>query len=291
MTALVWDELAERFYETGTDRGVLYIPTNGAYDDGVAWNGLTAVTESPSGAEPTKQYADNIAYVTLMSAEQFAATIEAFTCPDEFWQFDGVMTTDAGLQIGQQKRGDFGFCYRTKKGNAVDEDAGYVLHLVYGCKASASEKAYKTINDSPEPVNFSWALTTTPVPVTGYRPTAIVKIDSTDPRVLPARLAALEAILYGDPGNGPRLPLPDEVASILDVGIQLVTPTAPTYNAGTDVITIPSITGIQYSIDGRGDVDPGAQPPIVANTVVRARPKPGYTFTGVFADVWLIVFS
>lgn len=291
MTALVWDELAERFYETGTDRGVLYMPTNGAYDDGVAWNGLTGVTESPSGAEATKQYADNIAYVNLLSAEEFAATIEAFTCPDEFWQFDGVATTTAGLKIGQQKRGQFGFSFRTKKGNAADEDAGYILHLVYGCQASPSEKAYKTINDSPEPVAFSWALTTTPVPVTGYRPTAIVKIDSTDPRVSPTALAQLEGVLYGDVSNSPRLPLPDEVADILDNGILLVTPTAPTYNAATDVITIPSITGVQYSIDGRGDVDPGAQPPITSNTIVRARPASGYSFTGTYVDEWLIVFS
>lgn len=292
MTALVWDQLEERFYENGTDRGVLYIPSGGEYSEGVAWNGLTAVTESPSGAEPTKQYADNIAYVTLMSAEQFAGTIEAFTYPEEFDQFNGVITTAGGAQIGQQARGSFGFSYRTKKGNAVSEDAGYKLHLVYGAQASPSEKAYKTINDSPEPVTFSWAFTTTPVPVTGYRPTAIVTVDSTDSRVTPARLAALEAVLYGDESNDPRLPLPDEVASILGTGIQLVTPTAPTYNSTTDIITIPSITGVQYSIDGIGDVEPGAQPdPITENTVVRARPEPGYTFTGTYVDEWLIVFS
>jgi hypothetical protein len=290
MTALVWDALAERFYETGTDRGVLYIPTAGEYSDGVAWNGLTGVTESPSGAEPTKQYADNIAYVTLMSAEEFAGTIEAFTCPDEFWQFNGVATTAAGLKIGQQSRRQFGFCYRTRKGNAENEDAGYILHLVYGAQASPSEKAYTTINDSPEPVTFSWAFTTTPVPVDGYKPTAIVTIDSTDSRVTPARLAALETVLYGSEGNDPRLPLPDEVASILATGIQLITPTAPTYNAATDVITIPAIAGVQYSIDGV-DVEPGAQDPITEDTVVRARPEAGYTFTGTYVTEWLIVFS
>lgn len=290
MTALVWDELAERFFETGTDRGVLYIPTNGEYSDGVAWNGLTAVTESPSGAEPTKQYADNIAYVTLMSAEQFAGTIEAFTCPDEFWQFDGVQVTTGGLQIGQQKRGDFGFCFRTKKGNANDEDLGYILHLVYGAKASPSEKAYKTINDSPEPVTFSWAFTTTPVNVTDMRPTAIIKIDSTDSRVDPAQLAQLETVLYGTVGVDPRLPLPNEVATIMQDGVNLVTPTAPSYNSSTDIITIPSVTGVIYSVNGV-DVPSGAYGPIAVNTVVRARPAPTYQFTGTYVTEWLIVFA
>lgn len=290
MTALVWDELAERYFETGVDRGALYIPTNGAYDTGVAWNGLTAVTESPSGAEPTKQYADNIAYVTMMSAEQFAATIEAFTCPDEFWQFDGVAVAASGMRLGMQKRSQFGFSFRTKKGSAEDEDAGYILHLVYGCQASASEKAYKTINDSPEPVTFSWALTTTPVAATGYRPTAIVKIDSTDDRVSSSALAALETILYGAVGVAPRLPLPDEVDDILGTGINLVTPVAPTYNATTDIITIPATTGVIYSVNGV-DVPAGPYGPITGNTVVKARPAPTYSFTGVFVTEWLIVFS
>src|SRR5215471_10381804 len=166
MTALVWDALLERFYEQGTDRGVLYEQNSaGVYISGVAWNGLTGVTESPSGAEPTKQYADNLAYVTMMSLAQFGGTIEAFTYPDEFNKYNGVIVTSAGMQVGQQKRPDFGFCYRTKKGNANDEDLGYKLHLVYGAKASASEKGYKTINDSPEPLTFSWAFTTTPVNV------------------------------------------------------------------------------------------------------------------------------
>ena len=161
MTALVWDKVAERFFETGTDRGVLYIPNvNGLYTNGVAWNGLYGVTESPSGAEPTKQYADNIVYITQMSAEMFGGTIEAFTCPDEFWQYDGVLTTASGMKIGQQKRPVFGFAFRSKKGNALNEDAGYILHLVYGAQASPSEKAYKTINDTPEPTrahfNAGW---------------------------------------------------------------------------------------------------------------------------------------
>jgi hypothetical protein len=290
MTALMWDKLEERFFETGTDHGVLYVPTNGNYNSGYAWNGLTGVTKSPSGAEPTKQYADNIAYVTMMSAEEFSGTIEAFTYPDEFEQFNGVVTTASGMKIGQQKRGQFGFSFRTKKGSAADEDLGYKIHLLYGCQASPSEKAYKTVNDTPEPLTFSWALTTTPVPVTGYRPTAVIEIDSTDPRVSPAALAALELILYGAPGVDPRMPLPDEVADILDGGIQLVTPTAPSYNAATDVITIPATAGVVYSINGV-DMPAGPTDPITANTVVDARPAPGYSFTGTFVTEWLIVFS
>lgn len=292
MAALVWDAPEERVFETGVDHGVLYMPNpSGEYNEGVAWNGLTGVTESPSGAEPSKQYADNILYATLFSAEEFSATIEAFTCPDEFWEFDGVAVTAGGVQIGQQARGAFGFCYRTNKGNALNANAGYVLHLVYGCQAAPSEKAYTTINDSPEMTPFSWSLSTTPVAVDGYKPTAILKIDSTDPRVTPARLAALELVLYGSEGVDPRLPLPDEVADIMATGIQLATPTAPTYNSTTDVITIPNVAGVQYSIDGVGDVEPGDTDPITEDTVVRARPEPGYNFTGTYVTSWLIVFA
>jgi hypothetical protein len=295
MSKLVWDKIEERFFETGTDRGVLYMQENGNYNNGVAWNGLTGVTESPSGAEPSKQYADNIAYVTLMSAEEFAGTIEAFTCPDEFFQFDGIVTTPSGMKIGQQKRPDFGFAYRTKKGSAADEDLGYKLHLVYGAKASPSEKAYKTVNDSPEPLTFSWAFTTTPVNVTGFRPTSIVTIDSTDPRVSASALQNLEDILYGTDdggggGNDPRLPLPDEVNTILEAGIQLVTPTAPSYNAATDTITIPATTGVVYSING-DDKDPNEAVVITEDTVVRARPAAGYSFTGTYVNQWYIAFT
>lgn len=291
MTALVWDALPERFYEQGTDHGVLYEPNaNGEYISGVAWNGLTGITETPSGAEPTKQYADNIQYVTMMSLEMFGGTIEAFTYPDEFNKYNGVAVTESGMQIGQQKRPVFGLSYRTKKGNAIDEDAGYKLHLVYGAQASASEKAYKTINDSPEPLTFSWGFTTTPVNVTGYKPTSIIVVDSTDPRVTPAALSALETILYGAVGVDPRLPLPDEVDTILSTGIQLVTPTAPSYNSTTDIITIPSTTGVIYSIDGE-DVPAGPYGPITSSTVVHARPAPGYSFTGTFVTEWLITFA
>lgn len=216
MAALVWDNMAERFFETGVDHGVLYTPTAGVYSSGVVWNGLTAVTQSPSGAEANPQYADNIKYVNLLSAEEFAATIEAFTFPKEFLLHDGVKKTANGMQIGQQGRPIFGFCWRTKKGSAEDEDLGYILNLAYGCQAAPSEKAHNTVNDSPELTTFSWALTTTPVAVTGFKPTAIIKVDSTDPDVDPGGLENLEDELYGRGAVvTPHLPLPDAVDTLL----------------------------------------------------------------------------
>jgi hypothetical protein len=211
--ALTWDQVGDRFYETGVDRGVLYIPTAGVYDDGVAWNGLVSVSESPSGAEASAQYADNIKYLELRSAEEFGATIEAFTYPAEFEQFDGLSSPAAGVAIGQQGRGTFGLSYRTKVGNDTDgEDHGYKLHLVYGCTASPSERAYSTVNDSPEPITFSWEIMSTPVSVTGLRPTSIVTIDSRT--AAPADLAALETLLYGAVAAAPALPLPDEIVTL-----------------------------------------------------------------------------
>lgn len=213
MAKLAWDTTGDRVFETGVDQGVLYIPDGtGAYNTGFAWNGLVSVTESPSGAEPTPQYADNTKYLNLMSAEQFGATIEAFTYPEEFGQCDGTAAPKAGVHVGQQNRKTFGLCYRTKIGNDLNSDAGYKLHLVYGALAAPSEKAYSTVNDSPEPVTFSWEVTTTPVAVTGLKPTAIITIDSTD--VAPADLAALELLLYGDAATEPELPLPDDVIAL-----------------------------------------------------------------------------
>jgi len=219
MPALTWDDIGERFYETGVDHGVLYIPdASGVYSDGVAWNGLVTVTESPSGAEPNAQYADNIKYLNLFSAEEFAATIEAFTYPDEFAQFDGLAEPATGVLVGQQSRGSFGLSYRTKVGNDLEgDDYGYKLHLLYGCKASPSEKAYTTINDSPEAITFSWEISTTPVAVTGLKPTSVITIDSTV--VDPTELAALEAILYGAVATEPSLPLPDEVIALFPGGV------------------------------------------------------------------------
>lgn len=211
---LEWDKTGERTYETGIDRGVLYLLGNGGtYDSGVAWNGLISVSESPSGAEPTPIYADNIKYLNLMSAEEFAATIEAYTYPDEFGACDGSAELASGVSIGQQDRKTFGLAYRTKVGNDVQGDAhGYKLHIIYGGMASPSEKAYQTINDDPEAIAFSWEITTTPVNVTGHKPTATLVVDSI--KVEPTKLSALEEILYGSEEAEPRLPLPDEIATL-----------------------------------------------------------------------------
>ena len=245
MTVLTWDNTGERLYETGVDRGVLYIPNAGIYDSGYAWNGLTAVTESPSGAEATALYADNIKYLNLYSAEEFGATIEAYMYPDEFAPLDGLAVPANGVMVGQQNRGTFGLCYRTKIGNDTDgQDHGYKLHLVYGLTASPSEKAYNTINESPEAITFSWELTSVPVAVTGLKPTSVVTIDSTD--VSPSDLTTLENILYGTVGADPRLPLPDEVIAIFAGSQTMVTATAPTFVSSTGVITIPSVTGVTY---------------------------------------------
>ena len=211
MAALVWDAIGDRFYETGVDRGVLYIPDEtGVYDTGVAWNGLTSVTETPSGAEPTAQYADNIKYLNIFSAEEFACTIEAFTYPDEFNQFDGTAQPHPGVTLGQQPRKTFGLSYRTRIGNDLEgDDHGYKIHLVYGCQASPSEKAYNTVNDTPEAITFSWEVATTPAPVTAYKPTSLIVIDSRT--VVPADLTAFELIIYGDTAVVPSLPTPDAV--------------------------------------------------------------------------------
>lgn len=213
MSKLVWDNTGERLYETGVSKGVLYIPTSGVYSKGVAWNGLTAVTESPSGAEATPLYADDIKYLNLMSNEEFGCTIEAYTYPDEFAECDGSASLVDGVYIGQQARKTFGFCYRTVLGNDTESnDHGYKLHLVYGCLAAPSEKSYATINDSPEAITFSWEVSTTPVNVTGHKPTACITIDST--KADPTKLAELEKKLYGDTSAEPTLPLPDEIAQI-----------------------------------------------------------------------------
>ena len=263
MSILTWDATAEHFYETGVDHGVLYLQQNdGSYGTGVVWNGLTGVTESPEGAEATPLYADNIKYLNLISAEDYGMTIEAYTYPDDFAVCDGSASIATGVKISQQARKAFGFVYRTRKGNDVSGDEyGYKLHLVYGCKASPSERSYETVNDSPEAITFSWEINTTPTPVTGYKPTSHIEVESDAFTSSPAKLAALEAILFGAPefdaastykvgdiveyttntkaetfvcktaistaaawdvtkwdkigDAGPRLPLPDEIASIL----------------------------------------------------------------------------
>lgn len=221
---LVWDKTGEHYYETGVKNGVLYpMSASGTYPKGVAWNGLTAITESPSGAEATALYADDIKYLNLMSNEEFGATVEAYTYPDEFAECDGSASLTEGVYIGQQARKTFGLCYRTTLGNdSKGNDYGYKLHIIYGAMASPSEKAYSTINDSPDAITFSWELSTTPVAVANFKPTASLTIDST--KVDPQKLATLEEILYGKDGTGddnsvgavdPRLPLPDEIANLM----------------------------------------------------------------------------
>lgn len=225
---LVWDKTGEHFYETGVKNGVLYpMSASGTYPKGVAWNGLTAITESPSGAEATALYADDIKYLNLMSNEEFGATVEAYTYPDEFAECDGSASLTEGVYIGQQARKTFGLCYRTTLGNdAKGNDYGYKLHIIYGAMASPSEKAYSTINDSPDAITFSWELSTTPVAVANFKPTASLTIDST--KVDAAKLTALEEILYGKDGTGddhttgavdPRLPLPDEIATLMKASV------------------------------------------------------------------------
>ena len=217
MPKLIWDATGKRVYETGVRNGVLYPMVDGAYPKGVVWNGLTAVTESPSGAESTPLYADDIKYLNLISAEEFGATVEAYTYPEEFAECDGSATLVKGVTIGQQPRKTFGMSYRTVIGNDVNNEShGYKLDLIYGAVATPSEKAYSTINASPEAITFSWELTTTPVNVTGFKPTACLTIDST--KVNKEKLTALEDILYGTQEAEARLPLPDEIATLMNPG-------------------------------------------------------------------------
>jgi len=288
MVALAWDQVGEKFYETGVDHGVLYIPnSSGVYDMGYAWNGLVSVTEAPTGAESNKQYADNIVYLNLLSLEIFGGTIEAFTYPDEFGQCDGTAEPEPGILIGQQTRKSFGLAYRTKVGNDVDgPDHGYKLHLVWGAMASPSEKAYSTINDSPEAITFSWEFSTTPMDVAGYKPTSSLVIDSTKANA--TALATLEDMLFGTAGSDPDLPTPDQVIALFAGSITFVTPVAPTFVSATETITIPSVTGVIYKIDGEvvtGDVV------ITEDTIVNAEPASGYAFAVPYVDAWFFDYT
>lgn len=292
MSKLQWDKVGERRYETGVDRGVLYLPNNvGAFVNGYAWNGLTTLTESPSGAESNPQYADNIKYLNLVSAEEFGGTIEAFTYPAEFAECDGTGVPTPGVSVGQQNRKLFGLSYRSRVGNdLLGTDYGYKLHLVYNALAAPSEKAYATVNDSPEAIGFSWEFSTTPITVgtiggVDYKPTATLTIDST--QVDADSLAALEDMLYGTSGTDPSLPLPATVIALFSGTVSLATPTAPTYNSTTKVITIPTVTGVTYFIDGEpvsGTVT------ITEDTVVTASPNDGYRFPEVIDSDWFYDF-
>lgn len=214
MSALVWDQAGEHLYETGVSKAVLYPYSDGAYGTGVAWNGVTAVNENPSGAEANAFYADNIKYLNLLSTEEFEFTIEAYTYPDEFAECDGSIAVGTGVYIGQQPRKTFGFSYQTKVGNDEDnDDYGYKIHIVYGCLAAPSGKEYSTINDSPEPTTMSWDVTTTPVEVTGYKPTASIVIDSTT--VDSTVLSSIEDLLYGTSSAEPSIPTPDTLIGLL----------------------------------------------------------------------------
>lgn len=291
MTLLTWDGTGERVYETGVSHGVLYLPDNtGDYAEGFAWNGLTTVTESPSGAEVTKKYADNINYVSLVSAEEFAGTIEAYTYPDEFAQCDGTASPVAGVAVGQQTRKTFGLSYQTLIGNDLDgTDHGFKLHLVYGGLVAPSEKAYATVNDSPDAIAFSWKFTTTPVPVPGLKPSATIVIDST--KVDADDLAALLAELYGDDNTDPHLPSPSAVlAFFTGGGVTAVTATTPAFVGGTGVITIPTITGVQYKNATTGaNLANGSTltiPTSGASQLIKAVPKDGFVFTPTSDDDW-----
>ena len=290
MAILTWDNSGQRFYETGVDQGVLYIPDNaGAYPTGVAWNGLVSVTESPSGAEANAKYADNIKYLNLYSVEEFMATVEAFTYPNEFAQFDGVVTPYAGVAIGQQPRKTFGLSYRTKLGNDQSDDYGYKYHLVYGLKASPSEKQYSTVNESPEPITFSWAVNSTAVAVTGQKPTSILTIDASKV-VNPSSLTALTNAIYGTGGTTARLPLPDEVIAMFSAAPTLVTTVAPTFVSGTGVITVPTVTGVVYRRSDTGVIVSGALAAIAsgASLTITAEPSsPAYAFTTASDGDWV----
>ena len=292
MSKLVWGQNGNRFYETGVDRGVLYLRDNtGAYAHGYAWNGLVSVTESPSGAEASPQYADNGKYLNLVSAEEFGASVEAFTYPDQFAECDGTASPEAGVSIGQQARKTFGLAYRTRVGNDIDgTDYGYKLHLIYGALAAPSEKAYATINDSPEALTFSWDISTTPTEVgtigaVTYKPTASLTIDSTKANA--TALAELEDLLFGTVGADPQMPLPAAVIALFNGTTTEVTPTNPTYNSTTDVITIPTVTGVVYKING--EIVSGAVT-ITQDTVVTAEPADGYKFPVVSDDDWFFDF-
>lgn len=287
MTRATWDATDSRKYETGVDHGLLFPIEDGEYQDGVPWNGLTTVTESPSGAEATPVYADNIKYLNLVSTEMFSATIEALFCPPEFEKCDGTAEIAPGVTIGQQDRQQFGFYYRTIVGTSNNPRAGFKHNFVYGALAAPTEKAHNTVNDSPEATPYSWACTTTPIPVTigatEYQPTATMTVNSLDTDE--DALAALLDIVYGTDVAEPRMPTPSEVADIAGMAATSVNMTIaankPTFVEATGVLTLPAVTGVQWRVDGTNKSN-GAQPPVAAGVAVgvTAHPQAGYVLTG-----------
>ena len=287
MAQLEWDKVGERQFESGVDHGVLYIRDNaGQYTDAHVWNGLTKVGESPEGGEATESYADNIPYIRMVSVEKFNGTIEAFSSPIAFDACDGTREVATGVIIGQQERATFGFAYRTKVGNDIaGQDAAYKIHLVYGALAKPSARDYNTINESPEATPLSWEFTTSPVPVTGAKPTATVSFRSDE--VPATELAELEDILFGTASTMPRLPLPDEIIALVGGGTIPATATAPTFN-GTDTVTIPVVTGVVYQVSGSPvtgtiDLDPAETVTVTAVAGAGYSLTPGthsWNFTG-----------
>jgi hypothetical protein len=290
MAILTWDGTGEKKFETGVDHGVLYIlnTETGLYDTGFSWNGLTAVNEKPGGAAANPQFADNIKYLNLLSAETFAGTIQAFTFPPEFEQCDGIDAPAPGVAVGQQGRATFGLCYRTKVGNDLSSDLGFKLHLVYGALAAPSEKDYATVNDSPAAVAFSWDFNCTPAAATApLGPTCLITLDSTE--VDSGALTSLESFLYGTGGSDPSLPPPDSVVALFTGSITKITLTAPTFD-GAHTITIPTETGVTYYVDGVVHAGGSQLLTTGQKKIVTAVPNAGYQFNTPFVDEWMFTF-
>ena len=289
MTKLQWNLPGTKKYETGVDRGVLFHPDeNGEYTDGEAWQGLTNVTKSPSGGEANKQYADNQVWLNILSAEEMGLTIECLMFPDGFMRYDGLVELAPGVVIGQQPRTSFGFAWRSLIGSDLDgQDHGYKIHLAYGCLAAPSEASNPTVNDSPEPTAFSYTVSTTPREVENRKPTSYLEIDST--KVDPDELAAFEQVLYGTDLVDPAMPSPEAVAALFS-GATMVTATEPVHDAEADTVTIPTIAGVEYLVDG--EVVPAGVVAIPAEgLVVRARPTEGYFFAVTSDDDWFFEHS
>jgi hypothetical protein len=291
MAVLEWDGTGQKLYEAGVDHAVLYIPDGvGAYVNGYAWNGITAINEAPTGGESNKQYADNQVYLDLYSREEFAGSIEAYTYPDAWAACDGSDEVETGMFIGQQERQSFGLAFRTLIGNDVEKlEHGYKLTLVYGATASPSEKNHTTLNDSPEATALSWDFTTIPVAVTGKKPTSVIIIDST--KVDPADLAELEDFLYGTVGSDPSLPTPDAVRAIFAAALTEAIPTEPAFNSGTETITIPTVTGVIYKRTDTGATVAAGDLVITADLVIKAVPAVGYKFPEVIDTDWFYDYT